>query len=58
MNPKPRTGELSEKDTELEPYSGEKQQERIPFQQLCEEEAGFIWVKGQRLGGLKFSSKI
>lgn len=55
---KPRTGELSKKDMKLEPYSGEKQQERIPFRQQCEEKAGFNWVKGLRFGGLKFSSKI
>lgn len=42
---KPRTGELSKKDTKLDPYSGKKQRERIPLQQLCEEKAGFNWVR-------------
>lgn len=59
MNPreKPRTGELSKKGAGLEPYSGEKTQERIPFQQWCEEKASFNWVKGQSFGGFKFSSR-
>lgn len=58
MNPleKPRTGELPKKDMRLERYPGEKKQERITFQQLCEEKVGFNWVKGQSFGGFKFSA--
>lgn len=60
VNPveKPRAGELSKKDTKLDPFSGKKKQERIPFQPLCEEGAGFTCVRAQRFGGFKFSPKM